>query len=130
MVKLQNADKHLVAEQSSVSANPGIETAKNKRDPFLHLNHILHHMASIQVFLVLRKRKTKIPQRYTQSRLEICQKIYTTRFSGQIFYTPKVRKLRLFLLKEKQRTCIYISYFSNFFVKILTVSVQNHTRCV
>ena len=60
MVKLQNGDKHLVAEQSSVSANPGIETAKNKRDPFLHLNHILHHMASIQVFLVLRKRKTKM----------------------------------------------------------------------
>ena len=32
-------------------------------------------------------------------RLEICQKIYTTRFSGQKFYTLKVRKLRLFLLK-------------------------------
>ena len=31
------------------------------------------------------------------SRLEICQKIYTTRFSGKKFYTIKVRKLRLFL---------------------------------
>ena len=63
-------------------------------------------------------------------RLEICQKIYMNGFSGQKFYTLKVRKLRLFLLKEKQRICIYISYFSSFFVKILTVSVQNHTRCV
>ena len=60
VVKLQKADKHLVAEQSSVSAKPGFETAKNKRDPLLHLNHFLHHMASIQVFLVLRKRKTKM----------------------------------------------------------------------
>ena len=34
-------------------------------------------------------------------RLEICQKIYTTRFFGQKFYTLKVRKSRLFLLKEK-----------------------------
>ena len=42
-------------------------------------------------------------------RLEICQKIYTTGFSGQKFYPLKVRKLRLFLLKEKQRICIYIS---------------------
>ena len=63
-------------------------------------------------------------------RLEICQKIYTTGFVSQKFYTLKVRKLRLFLLKEKQRKCIYISYFSSFFVKILTVSVQDHTRCV
>ena len=63
-------------------------------------------------------------------RLEICQKIYTTGFSGQNFYTLKVRKLRLFLLKEKQCICIFISYFSSFFVKTLTVSVQDHTRCV
>ena len=45
--------------------------------------------------------------------LEICQKLYMTEF-----YTLKVRKLRLFLLKKKQRKCINISYFSNFFVKI------------
>ena len=51
-------------------------------------------------------------------RLEICQKIYTTGFSGQKFYTLKVRKLRLFLLKKKQRKCINISYFSSFFVRI------------
>ena len=54
VVKLHKADKHLVAEQSSVSAKPGFETAKNKRDPLLHLNHFLHHMASIQVFLVIK----------------------------------------------------------------------------
>ena len=30
-------------------------------------------------------------------RLEICQKIYTTEFSGQKFYTLKTRKLRLLL---------------------------------
>ena len=54
VVNLQKADKHLVAEQSSVSAKPGFETAKNKRDPLLHLNHFLHHMASIQVFLVIK----------------------------------------------------------------------------
>ena len=50
VVRLQKADKHLVAEQSSVSAEPGFETAKNKRDPLLRLNHFLRHMASFQVF--------------------------------------------------------------------------------
>ena len=34
------------------------------------------------------------------TRLEICQKIYTTRFFGKKFYTLKVCKLRLFLLKN------------------------------
>ena len=34
-------------------------------------------------------------------RLEICQKIYTTEFSGQKFYTLKVRKFRLFLIKKE-----------------------------
>ena len=57
-------------------------------------------------------------------RLEICQKIYTTGFSGQKFYTLKVRKFRLFLLKENQLICIYISYFSSFFVKNLTECVK------
>ena len=53
-----------------------------------------------------------------QDRLEICQKIYTTEFLGQKIYTLKVRKLRLFLLKDKQRECISSSYFSSFLVKI------------
>ena len=39
-------------------------------------------------------------------------------FLGQKFYTLKVRKLPLFLLKEKKRKCIYISHFSSFFVRI------------
>ena len=56
-------------------------------------------------------------QRYA-NRLEICQQIYTTRFSGQKIYTLKVRKLQLFLLKKKQRKCINISYLSRLFVKI------------
>ena len=69
-------------------------------------------------------------------RLEICQKIHMTEFLGQKFYTLKVCKLQLFLLKKKQRKCINISYLIDFFLKfnwvckILTVSVQNHTWCV
>ena len=53
-----------------------------------------------------------------QADLRFVKKIYTTGFSGKKFYTLKVRKLRLFLLKEKQCKCIYISYFSSFFVRI------------
>ena len=49
------------------------------------------------------------------ARLEICQKIYTTGFSGQKFYTLKRRKLRRFLLKKQQRKCINISYCISFF---------------
>ena len=44
-------------------------------------------------------------------RLEICQKIYTTGFSDQKFYTLKVRTLRLFSLKKKQRKCINLVVF-------------------
>ena len=44
-------------------------------------------------------------------RLEICQKIYMTRFSVQKFYTLRVRNLRLFLLKKKQRKCINLVAF-------------------
>ena len=51
-------------------------------------------------------------------RLGICQKIYTTKFSGRKIYTLKVRKFRLFLLKKKLRKCIYITYFSSYFVRI------------
>ena len=51
---------------------------------------------------------------------------YVRKFTRPI----KVRKLWLLLLKKKQQKCINISYFSSFFVKILIVSVQNHTWCV
>ena len=51
---------------------------------------------------------------------------YVIKFTRPI----KVRKLWLLLLKKKQQKCINISYFSSFFVKILIVSVQNHTWCV
>ena len=47
-------------------------------------------------------------------RHEICQNFYTTRFSGQKFYTQKVRKLGLFLLTIKQQKCINISNLSHF----------------
>ena len=50
---------------------------------------------------------------FLPTRLEICQKNYTTGFSSQKFYTLKVRKLQLFLLKRKQRKCINISGFSS-----------------
>ena len=66
-------------------------------------------------------------------RLEICQKIYMTKFSDQKFYTLKVRTLRLFLLKKKQRKCInWVAFLLkfNWVCKIFTVSVQNHTWCV
>ena len=49
------------------------------------------------------------------SRLEIYQKIYTTIFSDQKFYTQKVPNLRLFLLKKKQ--CNFINLVV-FFVRI------------
>ena len=55
----------------------------------------------------------------TSFRLEICQKIYTNGFLDQKIYTLKVHKLRLFLLKKKQRECINISYLSRLFNKIL-----------
>ena len=70
------------------------------------------------------------------NRLEICQKIYTTRFSGQKFYTLKVRKLRLFLLKiNSVNSLISVILVAsllefNWLCKILTVSVQNLTWCV
>ena len=65
MVKLQKADKHLAAEQSRVSAEPGFETAKNKRDPFLRLDRFLNHMASFHVFIVLKKKLS--PKRHKRS---------------------------------------------------------------
>ena len=51
------------------------------------------------------------PPWFAGARLEICQKIYTTGFSGQKFYTLNVRKFRLFLLKKKQRKCINLAVF-------------------
>ena len=43
------------------------------------------------------------------TRLEICQKIYTTGFLGQKFYTLKMRKLRLSLPTMKQRKSLAAS---------------------
>ena len=51
-------------------------------------------------------------------RLEICQIFYTTRFSGQKFYTVKTRILRLFLLTIKQRRCHYQLVLSFFLLKL------------
>ena len=55
-------------------------------------------------------------------RLDICQKIYTARFSGQKFYTLKVRKLRHFLLKRNSVNAL-ISV-------LLVLFCQNLTECV
>ena len=46
-----------------------------------------------------------------RNRLEICPKNYMTGFLDQKFYTLKVRNLRLFLLKKKQRKCINLVAF-------------------
>ena len=59
-----------------------------------------------------------------QAYLKFVKKNYTSRFLGQKFHTLKVRKLRLFLLKKKQRKCVNISYFSSFFCQNLTVCVN------
>ena len=67
-----------------------------------------------------------ISYHHMRFRLEICQKIYTTRFLGQNFYTLKVCTLRLFLLKKKKRKCINLVAFLlkfNFVSKFLTVSL-------
>ena len=39
-------------------------------------------------------------------RLDICQKIYTTGFSGKQFYTLKVQKFRLFSLKKNSANAL------------------------
>ena len=48
---------------------------------------------------------------YPKSRLETCQKIYTTGFWDKKIYTLKVQNFRLFLLKKKQRKCINLVTF-------------------
>ena len=63
--------------------------------------------------------------RYESGQTEICQIFYTTRFSGQKFYTLKVPKLRLFLPTRKQRKCINISHLSNF---VLVSQIQCKIR--
>ena len=76
----------------------------------------LHPIFALEITsLVDKPAYTKIMQKF---RLEICQKICTTKYLGQKLYTLKVRKLRLFLLIKTQQKWIYINYFSSFFVKI------------
>ena len=71
-----------------------------------------------------------------QSRLEICQKFYTTGFSSQKIYTLKMPKLRLSYSKRNSVNALIPVILvaclleSNFVCKILTFSVQNHTWCV
>ena len=67
------------------------------------------------VVLVL---KGVVPLLLLLLRLEICQMFYTTRFSGQKFYTVKTRILRLFLLTIKQRRCHYQLVLSFFLLKL------------
>ena len=56
------------------------------------------------------------------SRLDICQKIYSGGFSGQKFYTLKVRKLRqLFLTRNSVNALISV---------LLVLFCQNLTECV
>ena len=53
-----------------------------------------------------------------QSDLRFVKKFTRPNFRVEKFYTIKVRKLWLFLLKKKQSKCIDISYFSSLFVRI------------
>ena len=64
--------------------------------------------------------------------LEICQKINTTGYSDQKFYTPKVRNLRLFLLKMKQRKCIDSNVFfvlTRFPILVNRAAATTSRRC-
>ena len=70
-------------------------------------------MMAILVVLFSEKRED------TWGRLEICQKIYTTRFFGQKLYTLKVSKLQQFLLKKKQRKCINIIILVAFLLEFM-----------
>ena len=65
-----------------------------------------------------RRPRRGLTTRLSGGRLEICQKIYTTGFVGNKFYTLKKCILRRFLLKKRQRKCINISYFSKSYVRI------------
>ena len=106
MVKLQKFDKHLVAEQSSVSAKPCFETAKNKRDPLLHLNHFLHHMASIQVFLVIKKWWKPSPKRHKCSPPGILECNFNNRVSTMcMFPAYSVCWQKQWICLKRQKTC-------------------------
>ena len=59
----------------------------------------------------------------SETDLRFVKKNYMTGFWGQKLYKLKVRKLRLFLLKEKQQKSIYIIYFSSLFVVKIYLSV-------
>ena len=106
VVKLQKFDKHLVAEQSSVSAKPCFETAKNKRDPLLHLNHFLHHMASIQVFLVIKKWWKPSPKRHKCSPPGILECNFNNRVSTMcMFPAYSVCWQKQWTCLKKRKTC-------------------------
>ena len=76
---------------------------------FSHISFVLVRLLNYEIFNIFQWGNP------LSIRLEICQKIYTTGFFGQQFYTLKVRKLWRFSLKKKQRKCINIGYFSIFF---------------
>ena len=69
-------------------------------------------------------------------RLEICQKLHTTRFLNQKFYTSKTHISGLFSRTVNQHKCVNISYLVLFLLKFIlmckisTVSEKSHTRCV
>ena len=56
---------------------------------------------------------------HTFAEMRFIKKIAPLDLWAKNFHTLKVRKLRLFLLKKKQRKCINIIYFTSFFVQIL-----------
>ena len=64
------------------------------------------YINNISIWLFHPSASTSIQQSHAH-RHEICQKICTTRFSGQKFYTLKVHKLRPFSFRRRQRKCKY-----------------------
>ena len=77
-----------------------------------------------QVGIRLRKKQTtlflfqgSLWQKYPAQTWDLSKRLDDWIF-GLKFYTLKLRKLRPFLLKKKQRKCINISYLSKLFVRI------------
>ena len=103
-------------------ANPGSYFLVSRSPDYFILGDIQFSKTNLRTGLVVDHHMWLFPMVANQRcdvcdvfRLEICQKIYTTGFSGQKFYTLKVRKLWPFLLTMKQCKCIKIGKLSKFF---------------
>ena len=123
------ADYSLLQRKIQVPDKPVPATAIRKKNLLTLTARLLSHQSLLHVgYREIKDMENLVTQRHKHSlqtvdgkilhRLEICQMFYTTRFSGQKFYTVKTRILRLFLLTIKQRRCHYQLVLSFFFVEI------------